>query len=111
MDITFSYTITEMVKAPSQNDLTDVVTAVSFVYSGEVAGGPKIDWAINNVVLPAPDPENFKPIEELTEEEVIAWVQAAYPIGPVTEAITQKIDDIINPKEVVTDLPWTTPEQ
>lgn len=107
MEITFSYTITEMVKAPSQNDLTDVVTAVSFIYSGEVADGPKVDWSIKGVSLPAPDPENFKPIEELTEEEVIAWIQDAYPIGPIKEAITKNIDDILNPKEVIIDFPWS----
>lgn len=109
MDITFSYQIVHMVKAPTLGDLQDVVTKVGFTYSGELEDGTKVTEPMRVVDLPAPDAENFKPLGELTEAEVIAWVEATYPIGPVTESITQRLNDIVNPKEVVSELPWATP--
>ena len=107
MAIDFSYKITELIKAPSLGELDNVVTGVSFVYSGEdTTSGTRVDWNTISIPVPAPDAENFTAFEELTEAEVINWVETIYPIGPVTEAITQKIADLDNPKEVVTDLPW-----
>ena len=106
MNITFSYKVDSMKKAASLNGLTDVVTKVSFTYSGEAEDGTKIEWPLIDISVPEPTSESFTPLDQLTEAEVIAWVEACYPIGPVTAAITQQIEDIVNPKEEVTELPW-----
>lgn len=108
MNITFSYQIIEMVKAPTLGDLQDVVTKIGFTYSGELEDGTKVTEPLRYTEVPAPDAENFKPLNELTEAEVISWVESVYPIGPVTEMLTQQLNDLVNPKEVVATLPWAT---
>ena len=106
MEITFSYKITELEKAPSLNGLSDVVTKVSFIYSGEAEDGTKVEWPTITAQIPTPGAEAFTPFAELTEADVIAWLEVCYPMGPVKEMITKKIDDELNPKDIVTEFPW-----
>lgn len=108
MDITYLYTVTELVKAPVQGYLTDVVTKVNVSITA-TAGEETINWDLFQISLLAPDAEKFKPFAELTEEDVIAWVEESYPLGPIRESLAKQLDDIINPKEVITELPWATP--
>lgn len=108
MEVTYSYKVTELVKAPIQGDLTDVVTKASVSVSA-TAGEETIVWPLINIQMLPADTENFKPFSEITETDVISWLEASYPLGPLKETLAKQLDDIINPKEVVTDLPWVTP--
>lgn len=62
------------------------------------------------------DPENFTSYEDLTEDQVIGWVQDVVNSNPAYKAhidtqIQKQIDSIILPSVDVTypDLPWDTP--
>lgn len=111
MSITYSYAINELEKATSVGELSDVVTKVKFTYSGEAEDGTTVNWPLLSVDMPAPNAEDFKPFSELTEADIISWLKVCYPIGPIQGMIAKQIDDQINPKEVVTEMPWATEEE
>ena len=59
-----------------------------------------------------PEKPNYTPYDELTEEEVIAWTQAALGEEQVTAiytSIDSQIQNQIDPPIVVLPLPWLTP--
>lgn len=105
MDITFSYRVTALKKVAELNGLTDVVTKVSFIYLGQ-AGDIFIEYPLEDIQIPTPDTETFVALADLTEQEVISWIESSYPIGPLTDAITLRISELLNPIEEVATLPW-----
>lgn len=110
MAITRTYTVTALRKVASLDGLTDVVSSVDLnikAYPG-VGGNVPVDWNITEIYVDAPSSGSFTPFEELTEEQVLSWVQNDNTFIEVNKLIDKKIDDIINPKEYVQQLPWST---
>jgi hypothetical protein len=105
MDITFSYRVTALKKVAELNGLTDVVTKVSFIYSGQ-SGETLIEYPLADISVPTPDTQSFVALADLTEQEVISWIEGSYPIGPLTDAITLQINELLNPIQEVSTLPW-----
>ena len=106
MSITYSYNIIEMQKSPSLDGLNDVVTKVKFIYYGESDTGIKVEGPKITVNIPLSNPETFKSFETLTKTDIIEWLEVCYPIDYIKDKITEHIDDHINPKDVVTTMPW-----
>lgn len=64
--------------------------------------------AYGSVGLGEPDPENFVPFSELTQEEVLNWLFEALGVDQVVtiqENLHQQIQDKINPTSA-TGIPW-----
>lgn len=111
MAITYTWRITTLKTAPSMDGLTDVVTGIRFDYTGTDENGNS--HTFNGAVpIGAPDAENFKPLAELTEEEVIAWAQANHRTEHMNSVIERAIAKLVTPTDVEVSLPWapTTPE-
>jgi len=105
MAIRYEWKITALKKAPSLDGLSDVITHVNFEYKG-IDGD---DSAVFNGACPVgpPDKDNFKPLADLTQEEVIGWAQANHPVENMQDVILKAISDKKTPKNVEVDsLPW-----
>ena len=72
MAITYTWKITALKKAPSLDDLSDVITHINFEYKGVDGDHTASFWGACPV--PAPDAENFTPLADLTENQVKGWI-------------------------------------
>lgn len=101
MHINYSYKLVGVKKVTSFDGLTDIVISADFVVSAEIEGLPKFDWALADVPVDTPDVETFKPFDELTEEEIISWVQTSQPIAYVKSHLRRSINEHFVNKEYV----------
>lgn len=112
MAVTYEWVITSIKKAPSLNSLEDVVTRVNFDYIG-TDSEDSISGTFHGVVtLGEPDPENFIPLSDITEEQVVGWAQALHPVEHMNEVIDKQIEFQRTPMfEEVDNLPWAPVEE
>ena len=83
--------------AASQGELTQVVKSVKWRYIGEAE---KASAEVSGVTAVDPaDPVNFTPFNDLTREQVVAWLEAKEDVAAHQAAIQKQIDDMLNPTE------------
>jgi len=115
--ITYTWNFDSITVKPLLNTLTDVVysfgwrrDAVDAEFSASVSG---------IIVLPEPDPDNFKPYQDLKKTNFEDWAKqlAYYPAAPTAQPVTDNlsaIDQVLadqieqkkNPPTVVKTAPW-----
>jgi hypothetical protein len=113
-EITYKWQVDSMNEDPILDDLENVVTYVGFSYVGtepiENPNDPKSNYWIGyystNKKLSPPDPNNFKPLNELTESEVLSWVTGEYNVDDLKPSILQQINDQKHPTNIPINLPW-----
>lgn len=110
MAATYEYKVTGLKKVASLNELTDVVSSVdlNIIASSGVEGNVPISWFITEMYVDSPSSGSFTPFEELTESQVISWIQNDKSYIEVMKLINIEIDNQINPKEYVQQLPWSS---
>lgn len=109
MAITYTWKITALKKAPSLDDLSDVITHINFEYKGVDGDHTASFWGACPV--PAPDAENFTPLADLTEAEVIEWAKENHPTDHMNEVIEKQINESKTPTQVDADMPWAPVEE
>ena len=77
MAITYTWKITALKKAPSLDGLSDVITHINFEYKG--VDGDHTASFMGACPVPAPDAEDFTPLADLKEAEVIEWAKENHP--------------------------------
>ncbi len=110
----YKWVVISMLEAPKLDNLENVITFVSFSYVGsklkgkDDKGNDEFYTAIwsSGLQLSKPDPNNFKPLNELTQDEVIEWVTKDLELEPIKEYIDQEITKQINPTNIPVVLPW-----
>ena len=101
MEINYSYTLVGIKKVKSFDGLEDIVISADFIVSAEIAGLPKFDWALADIPIDTPNVDNFKPYDELTEEEIISWVENCEPMANVKASLRRAINEQFTNKEYV----------
>ena len=110
MAITYTWKITAMKKAPSLDDLSDVITHVNFEYKGVDENGN--EGIFNGACpLPGPDADDFIELSKATEADVIKMAQANHPVEHMNDVIEKQIAEKIAPKNENVDLPWVDSEE
>lgn len=111
MELTYSWKITALKKAPSLDGLSNVITHIKFDYTGTDTDSGESHTFHGACPVGAPDAENFAAIETLTEETVIEWAKANHPTDHMNEVIERHIKEKLTPtQEDVTELNWLTTE-
>lgn len=118
-EITYKWQVDNMNEDPILDDLQNVVTYVGFSYVGtepiENPDDPKLNYWVGtyslNKKLDAPDPDNFKPLNQLTESEVLSWVTGEYNVEDLKPSILQQINDQKHPTNIPINLPWNDPKE
>jgi hypothetical protein len=107
MTITNTWAVQQMDAYPEEGGETDVVFNVHWTLSGTDGTYQGYVYGSQGVSLNPDVP--FTPYEDLTEAQVIGWVQTAMGAEQVAsyEAnVAQQIQDQIDPPVVTLPLPW-----
>ena len=101
----YKWVIAQLDTAPSEDGLTDVVKivhwryqAIDGIYSSDVYG---------TMGCATPSETDFTAYPELTEDQVISWLEAGLDVESLKANLDQKIEEQKNPAIVNLPLPWT----
>ncbi len=111
MNITYTWSITGLKKAPLLDGLSNVITNISFNYTGTDSDSGESHTLFGACYIPSPDPDNFSAIDTLTESQVSEWAKANHATEMMNEDIEKAISAKITPTNVeVTELDWLNTE-
>jgi hypothetical protein len=118
MALTYTWSIVSLKKQDNPTlQLNDVIIQTYWICSGTDEDGNTGRFHGATAFYPEQiDPENFTAYEDLTEAQVLGWIEnavqgdAGYK-NHIDEQIQKQIDAIVNPMVEVTgdSLPWSTP--
>lgn len=107
MPITYNWTIAQMDTYPEYEGQTDVVFTVHWRLDG--TDGKYAAGVYGSVGLTVDPGAKLTPYTQLTEEQVVGWVEAALgekQVAAYRENIAKQIADQANPPVVTPPLPW-----
>jgi hypothetical protein len=88
--------------------LPDVIQIIHWRYQATQVDGDKTWFAetYGASSVAQPNPQNFIPYEDVTEAEVISWLESVLPVDAMQASLEANIALQITPKEVTLPLPW-----
>lgn len=108
MATTYTWAVTQMDCYPEQDGETDVVFTVHWTLTGAEAGFTGGVYGSVGVTVDAG--ATFTPYADLTEAQVIGWVQDALgedQVAAYEANVAQQINDQVAPPVVTPPLPWS----
>jgi hypothetical protein len=108
--ITYTWGISRLDCAPSENGLTDVVKVINWVFTGQDENGTSASMS-NSYPLPSPSPEAFTDYSTLTEATVIGWLESNLDVEYLHTYIESGIVSQYNPPITPLPLPWVKVEE
>ena len=109
MATTYEHKILNVRVLQVSGDLQDVVYEIDWQL--EASDGLFVAFYSNTSKVAAPEPEAFIPFEDLTEDDVKAWLP-----DPLTDDMKRYLDDRLWSQNVASQavakpLPWSQPDQ
>jgi hypothetical protein len=106
----FEWGISQLNCAVESEGLPDVINMIHWTYSATQVDGDKIWYASTYGAssVAQPNPQNFIPYADVTEAEVIGWLEAILPVEAMQASLEANIALQINPVEVTLPLPWAS---
>jgi hypothetical protein len=106
--ITYTWNITQLDCAPSENGLANVIKTIHWTYTAQETDGDQLISSCNNCYpLTSPTPEQFVDFETLTEEQVIGWLENSLDISVLQNNLANQIITQRNPPIAPLPLPWS----
>lgn len=105
MNISYSWEVISLYKT-TINELDDVVVKVRFNYLGQDNDTGKSSVYSTEFELPSPTPELFVPFNQLTEAQVIGWLNDNINTEHLNVRIERDIEKQNSTVEEVTIMPW-----
>jgi hypothetical protein len=108
MTITNTWNVTQMDAYPEYEGETDVVFTVHWTLTG--TDETYVGSVYGSVGVSLDEGATFTPYEDLTEAQVIGWVQdalGAEQVAAYEANVAQQIADQIDPPVVTPPLPWS----
>jgi hypothetical protein len=91
----FTWTFPQFIVTPVYDGLTNVVTAVNWVCTG--TDGTISSSASGTAKLGTPNPAEFIPYADITQEMAYAWVSGCISMSGVENGIATQIVQLSNP--------------
>ena len=107
MSITNTWSVVQMDCYPQADGETDVVFTVHWTLSG--TDGTYTGSVYGSQAVTVDPAAPFTPYADLTEEQVVGWVQdamGAEQVAAYEDNVAGQIANQINPPVVTPDLPW-----
>lgn len=110
MEVAYSWQIVEMKELPHLDGLTDVVFYINYSRKAETLASGSMYYASfsGEYICPAPSSSAFIPFNELTEPEVISWLDAGVDYPGIDAGLLVRLEEQIHPPVVNLGLPWET---
>ena len=105
--ITYTWSISQLDCAPSENGLTNVVKVIHWGLTGQDENGMSASIS-NSYPLPSPSLEAFTDYATLTEATVISWLEGNLDIGYLQTTLANEIASKYNPPITPLPLPWNS---
>ena len=104
----FEWVISQLNCAVESEGLPDVINVIHWRYNATQVDGDKTWFAdtYGASSVEQPNPQNFIPYADVTEAEVIGWLEEILPVEAMQLALENNIALQINPVEVTLPLPW-----
>ena len=96
--MTYKWVISDLVAKIQEGELSNVIETVHYRY--QATDGEHTADVYGSVGLEAPDAESFKPFEEVTEADVIAWLESKLDVEAMQEGLSNQLDAIANPTHI-----------
>lgn len=92
-----------------EGDLQEVVYIIHYRRQATEVDGDKTYSAetYSTVSLPAPDPSDFTPYEDLTKAQVEGWLDELLPVSDIDASLDSQIELQKNPTINTPPLPWS----
>ena len=94
--ITYNWSFPQFIVNPSSDGLTNVVTAINWVCTG--TNGLVTSSSSGTVQLGTPNPAEFVPYADITQEMAFQWVLQSISVTGVEAAIAAQINQISTPQ-------------
>ena len=101
---TYTWDIPALDCRPKEGDLSTVVYNVHWRYNADDGNG-NVATIIGTQSVEAPDPDNFKPYEDLTKEIVVSWIEPQMDMVDMKSNIDAQIAEKENPTTETLPLP------
>ena len=102
--INYSWTISSLDTAPSLDSLTDVVRVIHWRY--QAVDGDYQAETYSTYACGEPSPNDFTAYPDLTEQDVIDWLESGLDVDSMKESLANQIEALKNPPIVNLPLPW-----
>jgi hypothetical protein len=107
--------VNSMLTAKSEDGMTDVVKSASWTRTAtEVVGEDAQTYTASFTgVTPfeTPNPASFTPYDEVTEEQVIGWIDGIVDMPAIDASLVLNVENQIDPPIVELPLPWGPPTE
>ena len=107
---TYKFHINAVDAHVSQDGLENVVYNVHYSYIAEDENG-NVTRQLGVQHVPYVDPENFTPFNQLTQADVIAWIEPQLPIEEFQANLDRKLLELAAPTKVTLAVPVTLAEE
>jgi hypothetical protein len=106
----FKFVISALNCSAEKDGLPKVIHTIHWRYQAEKTEGEKTYFVdtYGASSVGQPNPENFIPYEDITEAEIVSWLEATLPIEAMQVGLEAKIEEQINPTELTPPLPWVS---
>ena len=108
--ITYTWSISKLDCAPSENGLTNIVKVIHWGLTGVDENGISASMS-NSYPFPSPSPEAFTDYSTLTKETVIGWLESNLDVGYLKSILSNEIASQYNPPITSLPLPWIRVEE
>lgn len=103
--ITYKWTFSAFDCRVDEDGMQDVVTTVHWRYNGTNEDGI-IAGMYGAQAVPTPNPDAFTPYPDLSEEQVIGWMEETMDVPAMQANIAEQIELIIHPINVTLPPPF-----
>ena len=106
--ISYNWVVSSLETAPVDGELNDVVKIVHWRY--QAVDGDYQAETYSTYACGEPSPNDFTAYPDLTEADVISWLENGLDIPAMQQSLATQIEGLKNPPIVSLPLPWVNPE-
>jgi hypothetical protein len=105
---TYAWVVSAMDSAPTEDGLAKVVKTIHWRRNAVEVDGEKTYYAdvYGAMGCSSPNPEDFTQYDDITKDEVEAWLEAGLDVESLDAALDAQIENQKNPPIVQYGLPW-----
>ena len=105
----FLWTINQLNSKPTSDGLQDVINVIHWTYSATDTDETGKEWfasSYGTAGVDQPNPQNFTPYADVTEPQVVGWLEEVLPVADMQASLLANIELQKHPVEVTLPLPW-----